>query len=61
MSLALRAADAIYAVEREHDSIEMPVLEPAQIGRVEATVDFKLRIARPAGFNHALRIIKSNT
>ena len=31
----------------------------AQIGRV-AMVDFKLRIARAAGFNHALRIIKSN-
>src|SRR5271165_2376781 len=39
-------ANVVDAVE--HNVVEMPVLEPAQIGRV-AVVEFKLRTARPGG------------
>ena len=35
------------------------VLELTKIGRV-AVAEFELRIARPAGLNHRLRIIDSN-
>ena len=42
----LRRSNVVDAVGREHNGVEMPVLELAQIGRV-AMVEFELRRARP--------------